>query len=139
MSTVQLGKKAKLRVSRTSDGAKTDITGVAVGAGNLTRAIASTVRQVPGGRGVLASQLGRFDTHDFATSHDSNPAHDPLFRDGNQRRLWCEFDPEGVGSGLPRLTFQAVVTPVWTASLENDACTWAVTWMVDGAPVETVQ
>ena len=138
MSAVILGKTSGLLLGTTLAN-KVTITGIGVGTSNITAGHAQDSRPAPGGRGVLAAQLGNFTTNDFAIATDSNSVHDPIFRRVNGQRLYGTWRPEGEGSGLPEYTFEAVATVSLTLDMGSDAATWAITLAVDGEPAETTQ
>lgn len=137
MSTVIMGVQAKLLVSTTAAGPKTDVTGVGIGIDGLTRAATGSLTAAAGS-GVIASQLGNFDTYDFAIGVPSDATHDPLFRQQNGRRLYCTYAPEGMETGTPLFTFEAVVQCTLALTREPDNARWTIQFMVDGKPVESV-
>ena len=137
MSTVIMGVQAKLLVSTTAAGPKTDVTGVGIGIDGLTRAAAGQM-YASAGSGVIASQLDNFDSHDFSINVPSDATHDPLFRQQNGRRLWCTYAPEGTETGTPLFTFEAVVHCTLALTSDPDNVRWTIQFMVDGKPVESM-
>ena len=134
MSTLLLGKTAQLLVGTSSTATKVDVTGVAVGAGNISRGVSRDNRRIPAGRGGIVTQLGDFRNYDFAFGCDSNATHDPVFRRANGRRLWCTFRPNGDTSGETQFDFEAVARVGLAYELAADSSVWSVSLAVDGEP-----
>lgn len=139
MSDIAAGAKAVLEVRRTEVGTPVEVTGVLLGTDNLTYGRAFNTRNVPGARGRAGSQSTPFGTYDFSHVSDSNSVNDPLYQDGNGKRVWCTWYPEGKNSGKPAHAFQAVINTTFTVSFPDMACTWNVSYMVDGTPVISTQ
>lgn len=134
---MDLGAKATLTFG--PSGSTVSFTAPASGTEALDWSESQDVREVPGGRGVLASETGTGRTYDFSFSTDSSPVHDPALRAMNGQRGTGVLRPQGEGSGLPQFTFEGVVTTTLTFDLESDAVTWQVAVAVDGAPTEATQ
>ena len=131
MSSVVLGGNVLLKVGIRS--ADTTISGVAAGTDQLQLGIGADVTQIPGGRGVLASTVGRFRTFDFSFVTDSNEVTDPLLVASNGKRLRFEIGPFAgktyAGSGI------ANVTRVF--NVQSNRITYSVRLAVDGVPTIT--
>ena len=133
MSNVVLGAKSRLLVGQTA-ASRVDFTGVASGVDNITAGESQDTVPIPGGRGVLASQLGTARTHDFAFGAGSNARHDAVLRDANGQRLYGLWQPEGHGMGLQQFTFEMVAQVSLAGALSTDLMSWAVAAQVDGTP-----
>lgn len=136
---VILGKKSVLRVASSSAGlaaASAIVTGLAEGTDSIGRSQSRDTREVPGGRGAMVYQHGKFQTEDFSLSCDSNSKHDAIFRTANGKKLHFMWSPEGEESGTPSYTGEFVATCSLTADINSDAVRWSVSAAVDGKSTE---
>lgn len=134
-----LGKRTKLSLGKAAN-TLVDFTGMGRGTQNVTRGRSIGSTTIPGGRGVTASQLGKFVTHDFGVTCDSNATHDPVLRDAFGQRLYGQLRELGDGSGKPQSVFECVAqTLTITFDLPSDRVTWSLSTNVDGTPNDAVQ
>ena len=128
MSSIVLGGSVSLKIGTAS--ADTSISGVASGTDQLQLGIGADVTQIPGGRGVVASTVGRFRTFDFSFITDSNEVTDPLLVAANGSRLHFEIGPFAgktyTGEGI------ATVTRVF--NVQTNRIVYNVRLAVDGVP-----
>jgi len=136
MSANVLGKTSKLLLGVAAN-SKKDLTGVAAGTENIGTTQSRDVRRVPGGRGVIAQQSTPYVTNDFSVATDSSDAHDPVLQAANGQRLFFTWQPEGGAAGKDQYVGEAVAQTTLTIDVASDACTWAVSLMVDGQPVKS--
>lgn len=138
MSNTILGKNAVLLVGQTAGG-KVDVSSRASGTSLIGLRDAFSVRRVPGGRGVAASEPTAFKMTDLTVNADSNSVTDPVLRDINGKRAFVTLRPEGTGSNLPEFVGGAVARTTLTFDLAQDAVTWQVMLAVDGVLAESAQ
>ena len=135
MSQVVLGAASRLSLGAAAN-ALTEVTGVATGVDSIGHSRSRDTREIPGGRGAMNTQLGKYATHDFSLSADSNSIHDPIFRRLNGQRVYFEWAPSGKKAGHEKHTGSGIATCSLTLDDNTDACRWNVSIMVDGNPVK---
>lgn len=138
MSANRLGLTSILLMGRAANN-KVNVTGVATGTESVSFSETQDTREIPGGRGVTATQLGSHSGITSSVASDSNPVHDPVFRDANGRRRFFTFLPTGSGAGKPSVIGEMVTVASLTMDLDSGACTWAWDFTVDGKPTRAAQ
>ena len=133
MSNQILGVNSNLLLGVTS-GNKVNFTGVASGAEAIEEAWTQDSSDVAGGRGITASQPGRFLDLQFTHGCRSNALLDPVMRAAFGGRLYGTWASQGGASGSPSNVFDAVAEPTLTFGYESDVVSWANTLYVDGNP-----
>ena len=131
MSTIPLGAIAKLYGGLSANPTH-EFTGTANGTDNITEGFSRDTRRVPGGRGAIATQPGKFVAYDFGFATDSNAGNDAILRRANGQRTYWRFQPDGASGDTH--TFEAVCRTTLTMDHETDACVWTVGLMIDGKP-----
>ena len=134
MSNQILGVNSNLLLGLTS-GNKVNFTGVASGAESIEEAWSQDSSDVAGGRGVIASQPGRFLDLQFTHGCRSNAALDAVMREAFGARLYGTWASQGGASGSPSNLFEAVAQPTLTFGYQSNVVSWTNTLYVDGNPV----
>ena len=111
-------------------------TGVASGADSITNPKSLDSADVAGGRGITASQPGRFIDETFTHNCRSNSMLDPVMNRSFGARLEGTWAERGGASGLDAYTFEAVCTPTLTFGFQSNVVSWANTLTLDGASVK---
>ena len=133
MSNVKLGKNVDLRVG-TAANSLTDLSGAGSGLADVSVDRKRDMRDIPGGRGIMAKSLGNFLMNDIRFSGDLNATTFPQVRSANGQRIYYQLGTEGTGTGNPKLTGSGVARVSLTWELATDSSSFEVELQLDGTP-----
>ena len=134
MSNQILGINTHLLLNHTGE-SPVSFTGVASGADSITNPKSLDSADVAGGRGITASQPGRFIDQTFAHGCRSNEQLDPVMNRSFGARLECLYAERGGSIGSTTHAFEAVCQPTLTFGFQSNVVSWTNTLTIDGTPV----
>lgn len=88
--------------------------------------------------GIMTTKKAGFRVNDSSWGVNENPTTIPYFLGRNGRRLLCRWRPQGVGVGLPSVTFAALVAVTRTMNARG-VRVFELTAGIDGAVTRAVQ
>ena len=88
--------------------------------------------------GIMTTKKAGHRVNDASWGVNENPTTIPFFLGRNGRRLLCRWRPQGVGAGLPELTFAAAVAVTRTMNARGPRV-FELTAGIDGAVSRVVQ
>ena len=102
------GSRAVLKIARDGVTPLVDISAVTLGLDSFDVDEVEDTREVPGGAAQVTSQALGYREGSSSFTVDENAITAPIFVGGNGRKYDIEFSPQGVASGGPSQTFEAI-------------------------------